>query len=141
MRTAAEELFFLARIHAVLSGDLAAEPLTDREVDYLIERIAWARKTMQTMTPAERQTHAVRFRKRFLCSGSDSMERAKDMSATEQSIQCVLLANLEACAKVQAELAVANARMAAALAATWWREPMIAIILVAVGLVLGLLAR
>ncbi len=54
MRTEAEELLLLARVHAVLSGSCSVEPLSWAERGFLFDRMAAACETVQTMTPAER---------------------------------------------------------------------------------------
>ena len=72
MRTEAEELFLLARIHAVLSGSPSAEPLTWPERGFLFDRMAAACETVQAMTPAERQACSLAFRQRFAPAGDSA---------------------------------------------------------------------
>lgn len=141
MQSDAEKLALLARIRVVLAGNRAVDPLTTRERGLWIERIASACETMQALTPAEHEAYSLRFRQRFRGSGDSNLREGRAMNAADQSIQRLLLANLEASAKMQAELAAANARMATAMRAPRWREPAIAVLLVAAGLVPGLLAR
>ena len=69
MRTEAEKLFLLARVHAVLSGDRSVEPLTWRDREFLFDRMAAACETVGTMTPAERQACSRAFRERFAPAG------------------------------------------------------------------------
>lgn len=137
----AEEWLLLARVHAVLSGDPSVAPLTGRERAQLVERIGWACETMLAMTPEERQACSFRFRTHQGINDSTGYREVRAMNATDHSTQRLLLANQEACARVQAELAADTARIAAALRAPRWREPVIGVLLVAAGLALGLLAR
>lgn len=72
MRTEAEELLLLARVHAVLSGSCSVEPLSWAERGFLFDRAAAACETVRTMNAAERQACSLAFRQRFAPAGDST---------------------------------------------------------------------
>ena len=72
MRTEAEELLLLARVHAVLSGSCSVEPLSWAERGFLFDRMAAACETVRTMNAAERQACSLAFRQRFAPAGDSA---------------------------------------------------------------------
>lgn len=60
--TEAEERSVWARIDAVMAGDKQVEPLTEREQDYLVERVALAYEEIEKLSPEELQRLSRQYR-------------------------------------------------------------------------------